>query len=101
MSRTIDKDGNDIAVTRPAALERDGWSCRAHARGFARDKRCEGWLVVHHRKLKGAGGRSVDHSLDNLLTLCNSHHRLAHDVRRAEAELCGVIVRSWVDLEAS
>ena len=71
-------------------LARDG-DCRAWAMGFATDVRCQGRGHIHHRVLRSQGG---GHDADNLLLLCELHHRLAHDVRRAEAEMSRVIVRT-------
>lgn len=77
---------------RDAVLRRDGWRCQAHAWGFALDLPCSyGEPHVHHRRLRSQGGSDDP---DMLLTLCQAHHRHAHDVDRAGAELAGIIVRS-------
>lgn len=74
---------NDVRV-------RDG-SCRAWSLGFALDVRCGGRNHIHHRVLRSQGG---GHEADNLLLLCEVHHQLAHDVRRADAERFDIIRRS-------
>lgn len=82
--------GGVTPETATYVLNRDG-SCRAWAMGFATDVRCEGRPHIHHRRLRSQGG---PHTADNLLVICELHHRLAHDVRRAEAERCDIIVRA-------
>lgn len=74
---------------REAVLSRDQ-DCQAWQRGFATDVRCQGRLHAHHVQLRSQGGPDT---VENGLALCMLHHQLAHDVRRAEAEACGVIVR--------
>lgn len=76
--------------TRLGVLARDLWMCQARAWGFGLDVQCTGVLHVHHRRLLSHG---TDHSFENLLTLCDAHHRHAHDVDRAGAEAAGIIVR--------
>lgn len=73
-----------------AVYERDG-DCRAYSMGFATDVRCNGRMHIHHRRLRSQGGPDT---LENLMVICDHHHHLAHRVRRAEAEKCGVILRS-------
>lgn len=73
-----------------AVMERDG-DCRAYSVLFATDVKCNGRAHVHHRRLRSQGGPDT---LENLMLLCDHHHHLAHRVRRAEAEACGVILRS-------
>jgi len=68
---------------------RDG-DCRAHAMGFATDERCKGRPHVHHRVLRSQGG---ENTVENCVLICEHHHDLAHNVRRAEAEEAGVILR--------
>jgi len=74
-----------------AVLSRDHYQCQASMRDFALDLPCSGRLVVHHRVLRSQGG--ADDDLDLLMTICDGHHRYAHDVDRAAAELTGVIIR--------
>jgi hypothetical protein len=78
------------AERQAAVLSRDHWTCQAHNWGFALNVECSGRNHVHHRRLLSHG---TDHSMENLLTLCEAHHRHAHDVDRAGAEAAGVIVR--------
>lgn len=85
------RSGGVTEDTARSVLQRDGFACQARAWGFATGSRCEGRLHVHHRRLRSQGG---SHEPENLLTLCDFHHRLAHDVLRAEAEEAGVIIRS-------
>jgi len=68
---------------------RDG-DCRAWSMGFALDERCRGRPHVHHRRLRSQGG---ENTVENCVLICEHHHDLAHNVRRAEAEAAGVIVR--------
>lgn len=74
---------------RDEVLARD-LDCVAHRMGFALDVPCWGPLHVHHKRLRSQGG--LNHP-DNLITLCETHHRHAHDVDRRGAELAGLIVR--------
>ena len=69
--------------------------CQAHARGFALDLPCAGYLVVHHVIIKGMGGTSIPelNNAANLLVLCDRHHVHAHERDRAGAEASGIIVR--------
>lgn len=64
--------------------------CVAHRCGFALSVPCRGRLHVHHRQLRSQGG---PHTVDNLVTLCDRHHWLAHNIDRAGAETCGLIIR--------
>ena len=75
-------------------MARDYFSCQASAYAFPTGQPCSGRLVVHHRKLKGAGGsRDPEiHALDNLVVLCDGHHREIHAHPDA-ARACGLIVR--------
>jgi hypothetical protein len=73
---------------RNSVLSRDFYQCQAHPRGFALERPCQGQLVIHHRELVTKRDEE-----DNLLTLCDGHHKHAHDRERAEAERCGIIVR--------
>lgn len=75
---------------RAEVLERDNWTCQAHRQGFALELPCGGPLVVHHIRLRGPLGPD---EAWNLLTLCDGHHRHAHDGNRRGAELAGIIVR--------
>lgn len=77
------------AETAEAVIERDR-SCRAWDHGFALDVPCFGRGHIHHIVLRSQGG---GHEADNLMLLCDRHHALAHDSRRAEAEACVVIRR--------
>jgi len=73
---------------RIAVLKRDSYTCQAHAWGFAKELPCSHGLHVHHLEL----GTKID-AFDNVVTLCPRHHRHAHDVDRAGAEVAGIIVR--------
>ena len=62
-----------------AVMQRDRW-CMASARGFGSTEPCDHRLVVHHVSPKGMGGskhRDPDR-LDNLVVLCDRHHREVH-----------------------
>ena len=72
-------------------VTRDRYECQAHRHGFQPDTPCHGRLVVHHRRLRSQGGT---HDLENLVTLCDLHHRNAHDRDRADAEHAGIILRA-------
>ena len=72
-----------------AVLARDQ-GCVAHRLGFALDVRCQGRPHVHHAVLRAQGG---EHTMENLLTLCELHHHWAHNVDRAGANAAGVIRR--------
>ena len=76
-------------------MERDDRACQAYAYGFDSDQRCDDWPpIVHHRKTKGAGG-SRDPSInepENLVVLCDSHHRLVHG-NPSRAYDCGLLVK--------
>lgn len=76
--------------TRESVIRRDR-SCVAWRQGFALDERCRGRDHIHHVVLRSQGGA---HDESNLILLCEHHHHLAHDVRRAEAERTGVIRRA-------
>ena len=61
--------------TKKLVLNRDGHRCRQiHPSG----ERCQNqrFLDVHHLKPRSEGG---NHELDNLLTLCSTHHHWLHD----------------------
>jgi predicted restriction endonuclease len=73
---------------REAVLRRDQWRCQAEARGFALHVRCSGHLHVHHIEL----GTKRD-VMENVLAVCDRHHRHLHDVDRAGAEEYGLITR--------
>lgn len=69
---------------RPLAMARDGHECQAH-RAIAIP--CAGRLVVHHMRLRSQGG---GHDLENLLTVCDAHHRHIH-ANPAESKALGFI----------
>lgn len=75
--------------TAEAVKERDQ-ECQAWPLGFALDVRCSGRGHIHHRVLRSQGG---GHDADNLLLICEAHHDLAHNSRRADAEAATVIIR--------
>jgi hypothetical protein len=70
-------------------MDRDR-GCTAHRAGFALDVACSGRLHVHHIRLRSQGGEDDP---TNLTVLCDLHHRWVHDIDRAAAEACGLIVR--------
>lgn len=76
------------AEVRQQALARDGGCV---ARSVWPLVRCGGWLHIHHVMLRSQGG---PHTLENALVLCDTHHRIAHDVDRAGAEAAGIIKRA-------
>lgn len=75
--------------TAEAVKERDQ-ECQAWPLGFALDVRCSGRGHIHHRVLRSQGG---GHDATNLLLICEAHHDLAHNSRRADAEAATVIIR--------
>ena len=76
------------------ALSAAGYECKLVATGFPSKQSCSGGLVVHHMILRGAGGSrdTSIHDLENLMVLCDSHHKEAHDQPRLSYEH-GVMVR--------
>lgn len=72
-----------------AVIERDRY-CQAWPMGYGWDVRCAGRPHVHHRILRSHGGPDT---LENLLLLCDTHHWMAHNIDRAGAERCGIIIR--------
>lgn len=72
-----------------AVLDRDR-HCQAWAMGYGWSVRCAGQPHVHHRILRSHGGPDT---LENLLLLCDAHHHMAHNIDRAGAEQCGIIIR--------
>ena len=74
---------------RARVLARDNHTCQASVRGF--DHVCFGGLHVHHRLPRGRGGRDT---LDNLISVCTSAHDKLHNVDRAGAYACGLLLRS-------
>ena len=54
--------------TRKEVYARDGYRCRWCGRGNA-------WIHLHHIVYRSSG---VDHSKENLISLCEAHHRLVH-----------------------
>lgn len=63
---------------RMQALVRDGFCCQAYRLGIS-DIPCSEMRLrkrhVHHVKMRIHGGR---HDLDNLITLCSTHHQMLH-----------------------
>ena len=54
----------------PKLTERAGYVCElSHLEG------CDGPLVPHHRLMRSQGGGN---GLENLLLVCDAHHRLIH-----------------------
>jgi hypothetical protein len=76
------------------ALTAAGYTCLASAYGFGSPRPCEGRLVVHHKRLRAMGGTTDPsiHDLDNLATLCDSHHREVHAHPRRAYD-CGLLIR--------
>ena len=74
-------------------MARDYFSCQASAHAFGHGP-CAGRLVVHHRRPRGMGGSSDPeiHALENLVVLCEGHHREVH-AHPDDARACGLIVR--------
>ena len=70
---------------------RDQDRCQAHAHGFDLDTKCAGRIHLHHKRLRSQGGPDT---VDNIVTMCQTHHTRAHDVIRAVAEACDIIRRS-------
>jgi len=92
-------------ATRQAVVSRDGGLCVACGRSVAivhEDGTYDpvAMMSLHHRVLRGMGGRSVDHDPTNLVTLCGSGttgcHGRAHS-DRSWAEGRGYIVPSGPD----
>lgn len=73
---------------RESVLRRDNWSCQAPVVEFHPEVRCSRRLHAHHRELT-----TKRDELDNVVTLCDEHHRWVHDVDRAGAEAAGLITR--------
>jgi hypothetical protein len=68
------------AGRRDEVLSRDNWTCQARRFDPLIPRDCAGRLVVHHRRPKGVGGSGLSvHDVDNLVTLCDSHHRFVHE----------------------
>lgn len=79
--------------TYEAVMRRDKW-CQAGTYQFGSRSPCVGRLVVHHRRMKGMGG-SADPSVnepDNLVVLCDTHHREVHRYGTRSYE-CGLLLR--------
>ena len=76
------------------AMAASGYTCQASAYRFGSTRPCAGRLIVHHRRIRGMGGTSDAsiHNLDNLATLCDTHHREVHD-RPSRAYQCGLMLR--------
>lgn len=81
------------AATYDAVMRRDRW-CQAGTYEFGSPNPCIGHLVVHHRRVKGMGG-SADptvNSPDNLVVLCDRHHKEVHSNPSRGYE-CGLLLR--------
>ena len=65
------------AEVKHAVHLRDQGQCAFHFKG----KRCEGrrFLQIHHKIPVSKGGKNT---LENLMTLCSSHHSLVHELSR-------------------
>jgi hypothetical protein len=61
------------AVNRQLAFERDGWKCTEC--GSYRQLECD------HKVARGMGGMNRDDRVDNLRTLCHSHHAIRHGLK--------------------
>lgn len=84
----MSREGGKVTdILRLFVLDRDR-GCMAGRMGFDLRTFCHGRLVVHHIRIDKSDNRA-----ENLLTLCDHHHMRAHDVIRAEAEECEVIIR--------
>jgi 5-methylcytosine-specific restriction endonuclease McrA len=70
--------GDTWYKARMQALVRDDFCCQAYRLGIS-DMPCSEIrlreLQVHHIKMRIHGG---SHNLDNLITLCKTHHELLH-----------------------
>ena len=89
MSKRYPLDGE----TYDRVMRRDKW-CQAGTYEFGSKHPCIGHLVVHHRRTKGLGG-SADptvNATENLVVLCDRHHREVHDNPRRAYD-CGLLVR--------
>ena len=75
------------------AVERRDRVCQASAYDFHSWRACRGPLVVHHRRMRSHG---VDHSMENLVLLCDRHHREVHDFPTRSYD-CGLLVRTMAD----
>lgn len=60
----------DYANTKAYVLARDNYTCQCDANG------CTNRLEVHHIKFRSKGGSD---NPDNLITLCDKHHKMLHD----------------------
>ena len=60
------------ANTKAYVLSRDNYSCQCGLKG------CSNRLEVHHIKFRSQGGSDAP---DNLITLCDKHHKMLHEDR--------------------
>jgi hypothetical protein len=75
-------------------MDRDGYSCQVYEYGFPTTQRCQGRVILHHRKPKGMGGTFDPeiHSMENLVALCDGHHVEVHH-RPALSYECSLLIR--------
>lgn len=83
------KHDSEWEFARQLVIERSGGLCEANWPGVCKPGPHAG-QHVHHRQLRSQGG---DHSLDNLMHVCEVVHHHAHNVDRAGAEARGIIRR--------
>lgn len=84
---------------RDQVLSRDYYECQANVceppapAGWTIGPDCAGPLVIHHIRPKRMGGTTdpTIHDLDNLVTLCDSHHRWVHE-HPDDARTVGLLV---------
>ena len=69
-SRKMDRYARDLEKATPALFERANHQCELAHLGD-----CYGWLHRHHRLMRSQGGTN---DLDNLMLLCDDHHRRVH-----------------------
>ncbi len=81
----------DLDAAVEAAKERDGHTCQAIVRMPGVD--CGGHLVGHHmiRRSQWRGGLCV---VENIVTLCDAHHRAVHADTALSLRL-GLLRYSW------
>ena len=68
-SSRVDAFARELQKITPALVARAGGRCELA------DESCDGPFHRHHRKLRGQGG---DNQIDNLLLVCDHHHRFIH-----------------------
>jgi len=79
--------GEQWDKARMRALVRDDFTCQAHKLGLCNEPCKENRLRklhVHHKQERQHGG---NHDLDNLITLCRTHHILIHPHMRYDLSI--------------